>query len=217
MFTGIVEKIGTVNRVDKRGSFAILNISCADITDDLKIGDSVAVNGACLTATKVEKGSFTADISYETLGKSSLEYLKPGDYVNLERALTLSSRLGGHIVSGHVDCLGKFTEIRKESSAYRLCIGYPENIEKYVVSKGSIALDGISLTIADVFDNNEFTVAVIPHTFENTILKYRHPGDFVNIEADMVARYMEKLLKNEKKADRLKSGILKMQQMEDFI
>ncbi len=217
MFTGIVEKVGVVRRIDKRGSFAILTINCSDVVEDIKTGDSVAVNGVCLTATKVGHDFFTADISYETLQKSSLMYLKPNDCVNLERALTLSSRLGGHLVLGHVDCMGKITEIRKESSAYRLSINYPEDIKKYIVSKGSVAVDGISLTVADTSESKEFTVAVIPHTFESTVLKYRYPGDFVNIEVDMIARYIENLLKNEKKTDRLISGILKMQQMEDFI
>ncbi|MEC9492646.1 riboflavin synthase [Flexistipes sp.] len=217
MFTGIIEEVGKVSAFKKTGNFAVLQIECCKILDDIATGDSVSVNGVCLTVTKCGEKSFNVDISYETLEKSSLAYTSYGDPLNLERALTLSTRLGGHLISGHVDCLAKILEIKKESGAYRLRIQYSSDIDRYVTVKGSISLDGISLTVSDIPAERVCEVAVIPHTFENTVLKYKKAGDYLNVEVDMIARYIEKLLKKETKADKLKESILKMQQLEDFL
>ena len=217
MFTGIIEEVGRVSAFKKTGNFAVLEIECRNIPDDIKRGDSVCVNGVCLTVTKCGNKSFNVDISYETLDKSSLAYTSHGDPLNLERALTLSTRLGGHLVSGHVDCLARILEIKKESGAYRLKVLYSKDIDQYVAVKGSISLDGISLTISDMPAECVCEVAVIPRTFENTALKHKKTGDYLNVEVDMIARYIEKLLKKETKADKLKESVLKMQQMEDFL
>jgi len=217
MFTGIIEEVGRVAAFKKTGNFAMLEIECRDIMDDISTGDSVSVNGVCLTVTKCGDKSFNVDISYETLEKSSLAYTSHGDFLNLERALTLSTRLGGHLVSGHVDCLARILEIKKESGAYRLRVEYSPDIDQYVAVKGSISLDGISLTVSDLPAEKVCEVAVIPHTFENTVLKHKKSGDYLNVEVDMIARYIEKLLKKETKADKLKESVLKMQQLEDFL
>lgn len=215
MFTGIIEELGTVSAFRKSGRFAVLEIQCREILGDLKSGDSVSINGVCLTVTDFYEHSFKVDISYETLDKSSLAFVSNGNMLNLERAVTLSARLGGHLVSGHVDCLAKILEMKKESGAYRLRIQYSPDIDRYIALKGSITLDGMSLTVSDIPGENICEVAVIPHTFENTVLKYKKAGDYLNVEVDMIARYIEKLLKKETKADKLKESILKMQQLED--
>jgi len=217
MFTGIIEEVGRVSAFRKKGNFAVLEIECRDILDDIATGDSVSVNGVCLTVTKCGDKSLNVDISYETLEKSSLAHTSYGDPLNLERALTLSTRLGGHLVLGHVDCLTRILEIKKESGAYRLKIQYSSDIDQYVALKGSISLDGISLTVSDIPAEGVCEVAVIPHTFENTVLKHKKAGDYLNVEVDMIARYIEKLLKKETKADKLKESVLKMQQLEDFL
>ncbi|TYB33502.1 MAG: riboflavin synthase [Flexistipes sinusarabici] len=217
MFTGIVEEVGRVSAFKKAGNFAVLEIECCNILGGIVTGDSVSVNGVCLTVTKCGGKSFNVDISYETLDKSSLAYTSYGDPLNLERAATLSTKLGGHLVLGHVDCLARILEIKKESGAYRLRVQYSADIDQYVAVKGSISLDGISLTVSDIPAESVCEVAVIPHTFENTLLRYKKAGDYLNVEVDMIARYIEKLLKKETKADKLKENVLKMQQLEDFL
>lgn len=207
MFTGIIEELGKVISVSKIDKSMKLKVGCHKVTDNILIGDSVAVNGVCLTVTAFGSDYFEADISYETIDVTSLKNVKSGSYVNLERALTLSSRLGGHIVQGHVDGLGKILSITKYGSSYILKISYPSEISNYIVQKCSIAVDGISLTVAKM-DSNSFEVAVIPHTFENTVLKYKKSGDTVNLESDILSRYVEKMLKNENKDNRLKEMIL---------
>lgn len=207
MFTGIIEELGKVISVSKIDKSMKLKVGCHKVTDNILIGDSVAVNGVCLTVTAFGSDYFEADISYETIDVTSLKNVKSGSYVNLERALTLSSRLGGHIVQGHVDGLGKILSITKYGSSYILKISYPSEISNYIVQKCSIAVDGISLTVAKM-DSNSFEVAVIPHTFENTVLKYKNSGDTVNLESDILSRYVEKMLKNENKDNRLKEMIL---------
>lgn len=216
MFTGIIEEIGTISSVKKSGNFASLEISCVNITDDCKTGDSVSVNGVCLTVTDITESAIRADISYETLKKSSLKYCNAGSFVNLERALKLSQRLGGHIVSGHVDCTGMIKNISKMDDAFSVNFSFPENFGQYIVSKGSISIDGISLTTSTVYEDNTAEIAVIPHTFKSTTLKHRKSGDVVNIEVDIIVRYLEKLLKKVEKKDKLHENILKMQQMEEF-
>ena len=189
MFTGIIEEIGKVKSVSANK----INIEASYILNDVKVGDSISVNGVCLTVSKYTDKEFTADISQETYKTTSLGTLKSGVFVNLERALPANGRFGGHIVSGHVDGTGTVYSIRLNESFADLKIKLsPDNI-KHVVKKGSIAVNGISLTIADV-NSSIVNIAVIPHTYENTILKYLKDGDIVNIETDILAKYVEKFL-----------------------
>lgn len=184
MFTGIVEELGRIQSITSNK----ITVECKTVLRDTKLGDSIAVNGVCLTVTNLTSNSFTADISSETM--RVISPLKSGDFVNLERAMAANGRFGGHIVSGHVDGVGKFLGANKNNEFQ---FELPSGISKYVIKKGSIAINGISLTIAGVVVN-KITVAVIPHTLENTNLKYLKSGDFVNIEVDMLAKYVEKFL-----------------------
>ncbi len=193
MFTGLIEETGYVKSLVKNTNGATLVITCKLILGDIKIGDSICVNGVCETVTNIFSDGFEVRISDETLGVTNLGNLKNGDILNLERALTLNSRLGGHIVSGHIDCVGKLTNIEKLSDFYNLTFEIPENYSKYIVYKGSVAISGISLTIAKTTDNI-FKVAIIPHTYQNTNLKNTKIGDFVNIETDILGKYVEKML-----------------------
>ena len=193
MFTGIVEEIGSVSSVlsDK------ITIKCSTILQDIKLGDSIAVNGVCLTVREVGSDWFSADISPETLKVTTLSELKINSQVNLERALTLTSRLGGHIVSGHVDSVAEIFKMNKFDDFYELIVKFEKSFDKYVVKKGSITLNGISLTVADCKTeglNTYCTVAIIPHTFNNTCLKSLKSGDKLNIEFDILAKYVEKNL-----------------------
>ena len=189
MFTGIIEEIGKVTSI----STDKITINCSKILSDSKMGDSIAVNGVCLTITRMSNNSFTADISPETLKVTALSELKNGSSVNLERALTLSSRLGGHIVSGHIDTIGKISKISKLKDFYELTIDFDKSFGKYVVKKGSITINGISLTVAECGENF-VTIAVIPHTYENTILKELAISSIVNIEFDILSKYVENFL-----------------------
>ena len=193
MFTGIIEEIGLVKSFVRNSVSADLKITAKEILNDLKIGDSVAINGICQTVTNIENNTFEVEISAETLSVTSIENLKSGDEVNLERALTLNSRLGGHIVSGHIDCRAKCVNIEKLSDFYNISFEIPKEQVKYIVYKGSITVNGISLTVADIKDNI-FKVAVIPHTYENTNLRNIKNDDFVNIETDILGKYIEKLV-----------------------
>lgn len=192
MFTGIIEEIGIIKEFSK-GNDALVTVACEKVLEDVKLGDSIAINGVCQTVIKFDKTSFTVQVSSETLSVTNFASLKTGDKVNLERALTLSSRLGGHLVSGHVDGLAKLKNIQKLSEFYNLKFEVDKNISKYIVKKGSVTLNGISLTVANIVQN-EFEIAIIPHTFENTNLKILKTGDFVNIEVDILAKYVEKFL-----------------------
>lgn len=198
MFTGIVEETGKIKDIVRSGSSSKIRIACSKVVTGSAVGDSIAVNGVCLTATAITDTYFDADISYETIEKTSLKSAVSGMIVNLERALTLSSRLGGHLVQGHVDTTATVGSVSMRDGSWVLKIIYPEQVDKYIVQKGSVCLDGISLTVAGIKDKT-FEVAVIPHTFENTNLKYKKPGDIINLEIDQIARYIEKLLKGEKK------------------
>ena len=189
MFTGIIEEVGKVSTITDEK----IIISAQTVLNGTKIGDSIAVNGVCLTVTKINTNSFEADISPETMKVTSLGNLKTGSAVNLERAMRADGRFGGHIVSGHIDGLGKGKSILKENDFYKISIELPIELTKYSVKKGSISIDGISLTIADIKDNI-ITVAVIPHTFRNTNLQNLRIGDFVNIETDILGKYVEKFL-----------------------
>lgn len=194
MFTGIVEEMGRLQgRQGSRLGGAELNIAARMILDDLKIGDSVAVNGVCLTAVQLGQGSFTAQVMPETLRKTNLYLLEPGQRVNLERALALGGRLGGHLVSGHVDGTGTLVRRLNEGNAVVLYFRAPPEILRYIIAKGSIAIDGVSLTVAGL-EEDGFSVSLIPHTAAETTLGDKKPGDLVNLETDLIGKYVEKLL-----------------------
>lgn len=210
MFTGIIEEIGIVKEFSTNGENALVTVECQKILEDVKIGDSVAIDGVCQTVTSISKNSFSAQISSQTLKVTNFINLKAGDKVNLERALTLSTRVGGHLVSGHIDGLAKVKNIQRQSDFYNLKFELEKGLLKYLAKKGSIAINGVSLTLADVV-SNEFYVAVIPHTFENTNLKRLKIGDFVNIETDILAKYVENFLStgNNGNKDRVDENFLK--------
>lgn len=193
MFTGIIEEIGKVKSFERCSNGALITVECQTVLNGTKIGDSISVNGVCQTVIEMDNKTFRANISDETLHVTAFTDLKSGDEVNLERALMLSSRLGGHLVSGHVDCKGKFLYSKKLSDFYDLVFDVPHEYKKYVVRKGSVAINGISLTVANV-EGNVFKAAVIPHTFNNTNLKNLKSGDYVNIETDILGKYVEKFL-----------------------
>ncbi len=193
MFTGIIEEIGSISAI-KKGAKESKLIICGDkIFSDLKLGDSVAVNGVCLTATVISGNTFTADVMNETLSRSSLSSLSVGSHVNLERAMAANGRFGGHIVAGHVDGTGTITNIRNDDNAVWYTINTDSSVLKYIIEKGSVAIDGISLTVAKV-DADSFSVSIIPHTAKETILSQKKCGDKVNLENDMIGKYVEKLL-----------------------
>ena len=194
MFTGIIEELGTVERVTRGRVSAVIAIRAEHILSDLKIGDSVAVNGVCLTATSLTGHGFTADVMHETLDRSALAGLGPGSRVNLERAMAANGRFGGHIVAGHVDGVGTITAIEKDDNAIWFTITAPVQVLRYVVEKGSIAIDGISLTVAAV-EAYRYAVSVIPHTAAVTLLGLRRTGDRVNLESDLIGKYVERLLR----------------------
>lgn len=193
MFTGIIEELGTVLEADLTPRGGTLRISCPGMWRELDLGESVAVNGVCLTVTGTRDGSFTADVSPESLQRSTLGSLRRGEVVNLERALRLDSRLGGHLVQGHVDGVGRITEIRVEGRGRTLVIDAPPGIAAYLVEKGSVAVDGISLTVS-ALRGTSFSVAVIPHTLAATNLGRRRAGDAVNLEVDIIAKYVRSYL-----------------------
>ena len=194
MFTGIVEELGTIRSVRRGSASAVLSIGAETVLSDLKVGDSVAVNGVCLTATAVDKSGFTADVMHETLRRSSLGALGPGSRVNLERAMAADGRFGGHIVAGHIDGTGVISEKRRDDNAVWYTVKAGPELLRYIVEKGSVAIDGISLTVASV-EADRFSVSVIPHTAAVTALGAKGPGDTVNIETDMIGKYVEKLLR----------------------
>lgn len=189
MFTGIIEEIGTVRRIQKTRTAAVLEIGASRIQSDMKIGDSIAVNGVCLTVTSMTDSSFTADVMHETMRRSSLSDIKSGSKVNLERAMQVGGRLGGHIVSGHIDGVGHIARIAADGIARVITISIPKDMEPFIVEKGSIAIDGISLTVVSV-GNSQFSVSIIPHTMANTTLIDKHPGAVVNLETDVIGKYV---------------------------
>ena len=194
MFTGLIEEVGTLRAVRRGAHSAVLSIGAETVLSGLKTGDSVAVNGVCLTVTAQDSGGFTADVMHETLNRSSLGALAPGSPVNLERAMAADSRFGGHIVAGHVDGVGTIATIEQDDNAIWFTITAPEQVLRYVVEKGSIAIDGISLTVARV-EPDRFAVSVIPHTAAVTLLGRRRVGDRVNLESDIIGKYVERLLR----------------------
>ena len=204
MFTGIVEEIGKISSLDIKGHSGIVTIKANKVLEGTRVGDSIAVNGICLTVTKKGDGFFTADIMAETVRRSSLARCVAGDPVNLERAMAADGRFGGHIVSGHIDGTGTIKELRREENAVWITVSADKGLLRYIVEKGSVAIDGVSLTVAYV-DDVCFKVSVIPHTGEETILLSKRKGDPVNLETDIVGKYIEKLLFSkgeDKEADR---------------
>ena len=193
MFTGIIEELGSVRSIEERGENARIVISARLVTEGTNHGDSISVNGVCLTALDIHPDSFAADVSKETLARSTLGRLKPGTPVNLERAVTPTTRLGGHIVQGHVDARGRLAGVEDHGESWTIKISYPKEIARYLVFKGSVAVEGISLTIAGL-SGDHFEVAIIPKTWEVTNLSRLKPGDDVNLEVDVIAKYVERLL-----------------------
>jgi len=193
MFTGIIEELGRVQRVEPCGDDARIIIEANIVTEGTHDGDSIAVNGVCLTALEVQKNSFSADVSRETLNRSTLGRLQPGTPVNLERSVTPVTRLGGHLVQGHVDARGTFLGAEAHGGSWTVGISYPPEIARYLVFKGSVAVEGISLTIAELAEDH-FDIAVIPKTWDVTNFSHLQPGDEVNLEADVIAKYVERIM-----------------------
>lgn len=193
MFTGIVEETGIVESVQKQGVSAVIQIGCSKVLEGTKEGDSIAVNGICLTVTKMNSRSFQADVMTETMRRSSLSEVKVKDRVNLERAMAADGRFGGHIVSGHIDGTGTITDIRPEENAVWYTIEAKPGLLRYIVEKGSIAIDGISLTVAGV-SKSCFQVSVIPHTRQETTLSSKQTGSIVNLECDIIGKYVERFI-----------------------
>jgi riboflavin synthase len=199
MFTGIVEELGTVAALEDQGDAVRLTVTGPLVTSDAATGDSIAVNGCCLTVVTSAEGSFTADVMHETLAKTSLGAFEPGTRVNLERAVTPTTRLGGHIVQGHVDGTGTVVSRNPSEHWEVVRISVPAELERYLVAKGSITVDGISLTVVDAptaaeADDKSFTVSLIPETLARTTLGFKQPGDVVNLEVDVIAKYVEKMV-----------------------
>jgi riboflavin synthase len=208
MFTGIIEEVGTLKELSVGNGFGVMEIKCSRVLEDARTGDSIATNGVCLTIREKGSDSFKAEVMGETLGKSNLGSLKVGDKLNLERALRLSDRLGGHIVSGHIDGVGKIVSIKEERDGTWFTISAPKDVLRYIIYKGSIGIDGISLTVADI-NEEAFKVSVIPHTIENTILIDKQINSKVNLECDLIGKYLEKFIniKNEEQEIKETSNI----------
>lgn len=179
--------------IERGSQSALLHIECKKVLEGTQVGDSIAVNGVCLTVTAINGGGYTADVMSETLNRSTLASMKRGSRVNLERAMAADGRFGGHIVAGHVDGIGEIIKIARDETAVWYRISAAPEVMRYIVEKGSIAIDGISLTVAQVSDT-DFTVSVIPHTQANTVLREKRAGDYVNLETDIIGKYVEKLL-----------------------
>ena len=219
MFTGIVEEVGKVRYIQLNGNSGVLAVKAAKVLEGTKIGDSIAVNGVCLTVTSLQPDGFTADVMAETIRRSSLGNCKIGSYVNLERAMAADGRFGGHIVSGHIDGTGVIRSIIQEENAVWVSIKTSQRILDLIVEKGSVCIDGISLTGAKV-DDEGFQVSVIPHTGEETILLKKASGDLVNLENDIIGKYVEKLMgigkKEESKLEHEKKTGITMEFLEEF-
>jgi len=194
MFTGIIEEVGVVEGLEARSAGARLRVRCSMVLEDVSEGASICVNGVCLTAVDLKPGLFTADVAPETLRRTNLPSLRRGALVNLERPLSPSGRLSGHIVQGHVDGIGKLSQLRRiDEGNWWLEVRVPHELEPYLAPKGSVAIDGMSLTIATL-ESGTLAVAIIPHTFENTNLRARRRGESLNLECDILAKYVERLL-----------------------
>lgn len=212
MFTGLIEEVGEITSVTRKGNSAQITVKAGKILKDTKIGDSISTNGVCLTVTEKTSNTFTVDVMPETMNRSNLKNFKYGSKVNLERALRVGDRLDGHMVSGHVDGLGKISNYLKEDNAVWITVEADKSLLKYIIEKGSIAIDGTSLTVAYV-DDRSFKVSIIPHTGEATTLLDKKIGDEVNLECDMVGKYIEKFMKfEENKSEESNSNL-----NEDFL
>lgn len=207
MFTGIIQAIGSIGGIESRGGDVRLHIRTGTLDlSDVALGDSIATNGVCLTAVELTGDGFKADVSRETLDLTTLHAHQPGSRVNLEKALTLNTRLGGHLVSGHVDGVGDVLERREDARSIRFVIQAPAPLAKYIAHKGSICVDGASLTVNRV-DGNRFDLNIVPHTLQETIMVDYQPGRQVNLEVDLIARYLERLVLGEKAAETSVSGV----------
>lgn len=207
MFTGIIEEIGKIQIIQKKANSAVISVKASEIMKDIHLGDSISVNGVCLTVASISKSSFAVDVMHETLNRSALGNLRTGSLVNLERAMAANGRFGGHIVSGHIDGTGVISDILRDDNAVWYTIKTSLPILRYIIEKGSIAVDGISLTVARVCKDS-FSVSIIPHTALNTTLSVRRIGDLVNLENDCIGKYVERLLKNEKQSSNITAGFL---------
>jgi len=215
MFTGIIEEVGIIKKLNISGQSGSIEIKAKKVIENTKIGDSIAVNGICLTVTSFTTGGFTADIMAETVRRSSLKEASAGNMVNLERAMAADGRFGGHIVSGHIDGVGRIADYQKEENAVWVTISASDDILALIVEKGSICTDGISLTVAAVSEK-DFKVSIIPHTGEETTLLKKRVGDSVNLENDVVGKYVQKLMfGNSKKSESKESGIT-MEMLQDM-
>ncbi|MCC7265167.1 MAG: riboflavin synthase [Candidatus Latescibacteria bacterium] len=194
MFTGLIEEVGAVRRVQRQGAFQRLEVSARLVLEGTRLGDSININGACQTAVELGADYFAVESVEETLQRTTLGALRPGDPVNLERSVRLQDRLGGHLVLGHVDGVGRISQIETRQREWLVSVEPPAELLRYLAFKGSIAIDGISLTVAQV-EGRAFTAAIIPHTFDQTTLGRRRRGDVVNLEVDVIARYVERLLR----------------------
>ena len=211
MFTGIIENVGTIKNIANKGSNMEIIISSPDLTEKMQIGDSIAVNGVCLTATNITDTLFKVDVSPSTFQVTTLKYLNIQSKVNLELALTLSKPLGGHIVTGHVDGISEILKKEHSENFVKFLFQIPEELKKYIIRKGSIAIDGISLTINELYDNT-FEIMIIPHTLSNTTLNSKNVGDIVNIETDIIGKYVENFMRNN-----YEQGIIKKDITIDFL
>lgn len=201
MFTGIIEETGTIRNFSATADSARIEVAARTVLTDARLGDSIAVNGVCLTVVDLTGDSFAADVSAETLRRTSLKQLQRGTCVNLERPLSPSARFGGHIVQGHVDGTGEFLDVRPEGDGWIVRIGFPADLARYIVPKGSITVDGISLTVAQLAET-WFEIAIIPHTWQITNLSTLRRGATVNLEVDVIAKYVERMLQPHLAADR---------------
>ncbi len=206
MFTGIIEGLGRISSIRHAGRGVSLAIESGFPLEDPEIGESIAVNGVCLTATSISLGAFTAEVSPESLSRTTLGNLKRGDKVNLERALRLSDRLGGHLVSGHVDAVGRILERKALGDFTLFTFSVPPELSRYLIEKGSVAVDGISLTVNSC-DKGSFSVSVIPHSAQITTMGFKTTGDKVNIEVDLVGKYIEKLIGAKEKGEKGREGL----------
>ena len=216
MFTGIIEEQGQIRSVSLGGNSGKISVRAEKVLEGTKVGDSIAVNGVCLTVVLLQKDGFTADVMAETVRRSNLGHLRPGDKVNLERAMAAGGRFGGHIVSGHIDGTGTIVSLRKEENAVWVGIRAEPEIMRLVIEKGSICIDGISLTVAAVGTDN-FQVSVIPHTGEETTLLKKQQGEMVNLENDIVGKYVERLMGLREAENNHSQGSLTMDQLKEFL
>ena len=215
IFTGIIEELGVVKSIAINGASGCITIKSKKVLEGTQLGDSIAVNGTCLTVTSINSDGFSADVMAETVKRTSLSQVGKGDLVNLERAMILNGRFGGHIVSGHIDGTGTITKYTKEENAIWVTIKAPDEILDLIVEKGSICIDGISLTVATVSDQ-DFQVSIIPHTAKETTLIHKKVGSLVNLENDIVGKYIKKLMENNQEEQAKKASGLTMEMLEEY-